>query len=169
MSVTESPLLEALLNSWDRNNVITRNLLLAIPEDALSLRAAPGSPTILELFGHMIYCRLIFVQEDAPEHARPINRAEWSEERDRTVLARRLDESGAAMREAVRGRLAEGRAMDYHYDHPILMLQHFIWHEGYHHGQVKIALKQAGMALDDEEIGAVTWDVWMEKKAAPEA
>jgi hypothetical protein len=38
-----------------------------------------------------------------------------------------------------------------------------IWHEGYHHGQMKLALKAAGMPLDDEEIGAVTWGVWMRK------
>jgi uncharacterized damage-inducible protein DinB len=53
--------------------------------------------------------------------------------------------------------------MDRHYDHPILMLQHMIWHEGYHHGQIKLAMKAAGRALDDEAIGNVTWDVWMEK------
>jgi uncharacterized damage-inducible protein DinB len=59
--------------------------------------------------------------------------------------------------------LASGRQMDVHYDHPILMLQHLIWHEGYHHGQIKLALKVAGRPMDDEAIGPVTWDVWMEK------
>ena len=73
------------------------------------------------------------------------------------------------MREAFRGRLLAGRQMDSHYDHPILLLQHFVWHEGYHHGQIKVALKGAGRAFDDEEIGQVTWDVWMKKDtwAAP--
>ena len=51
------------------------------------------------------------------------------------------------------------------YDHPILFLQHFVWHEGYHHGQIKVALKAVGRAFDDEEIGQVTWDVWMKKDA----
>ena len=37
--------------------------------------------------------------------------------------------------------------MDTHYDHPILMLQHLIWHEGYHHGQIKLALKIAGRPI----------------------
>ena len=53
--------------------------------------------------------------------------------------------------------------MEVHYDHPILMLQHLIWHDGYHHGQVKLALKMAGRAFDDEEIGPVTWGIWMQK------
>jgi uncharacterized damage-inducible protein DinB len=55
--------------------------------------------------------------------------------------------------------------MDRHYDHPILMLQHFIWHEGYHHGQIKLILKQNGQAIDDEVAGDVTWDIWMDKAA----
>jgi hypothetical protein len=43
--------------------------------------------------------------------------------------------------------------MDRHYDHPILMLQHMIWHEGYHHGQIKLALKLAGRAISDKQAG----------------
>ena len=42
------------------------------------------------------------------------------------------------------------------------MLQHKVWHEGYHHGQIKLTLKQAGHPCDDEA-GLVTWDVWMDK------
>ena len=38
-----------------------------------------------------------------------------------------------------------------HYDHPILMLQQMIWHEGYHHGQIKLVLKMGGHAISDEE------------------
>ena len=54
--------------------------------------------------------------------------------------------------------------MNLHYDHPILLLQHMVWHEGYHHGQIKLALKVAGRPMTDEEAGPVTWDVWMRKK-----
>jgi uncharacterized damage-inducible protein DinB len=53
--------------------------------------------------------------------------------------------------------------MQQHYDHPLLFLQHMIWHDGYHHGQIKLALKLAGHPFDDEQIGALTWDVWMNK------
>jgi uncharacterized damage-inducible protein DinB len=54
--------------------------------------------------------------------------------------------------------------MNLHYDHPILLLQHMIWHEGYHHGQIKLVLKAAGRPITDEEAGPVTWDIWMRKK-----
>ncbi len=64
---SEGPLLDALLDSWRRNNVILVNLLRALPEDAMDLRAAEGSPTVRGLFMHMHYCRLVFVHETAPE------------------------------------------------------------------------------------------------------
>jgi len=67
------------------------------------------------------------------------------------------------VREAVEGRVTSGREMDRHYDHPILMLQHLIWHEGYHHGQIKLTLKLAGRPIADDEAGPGTWATWMEK------
>jgi uncharacterized damage-inducible protein DinB len=156
-------LLEALLDSWDRNNTILVNLLRAVPEGCMELRPTPTSPSIGGLFLHMHYCRLVFVAEDAPDVATPVPDGEWRTERSHDRLAQWLNESAATVRAAVVSRLTSGRAMDVHYDHPILLLQHMIWHEGYHHGQIKLALKQVGQALEDEAIGRVTWDVWMDK------
>jgi uncharacterized damage-inducible protein DinB len=156
-------LLDSLLDSWDRNNTITTNLLRAIPDGAMDVRPAADSPSIAELFSHMHYVRVVFVFEDAPEIKVEVPNGEWTAEHDRDRLAAMLTASAAAVRDAVRARLDSGRAMDRHYDHPILMLQHLIWHEGYHHGQIKLALKMAGRAFDDEAIGPLTWDVWMEK------
>ena len=51
MSTTEDQkrleaLLEALLDSWDRNNTVLVNLLRAVPEGGLEARAVAGSKTI---------------------------------------------------------------------------------------------------------------------------
>ena len=156
-------LLEVLLDSWNRNNTITTNLLRAIPDGTMDLKVTAGSPSIAQLFTHMHYVRAVFVAEDAPEIKVEVPTGEWIAEPDRDRLAAMLTASAAAVRDAVRARLDSGRAMDRHYDHPILMLQHLIWHEGYHQGQIKLALKIAGRAFDDEAIGPLTWDVWMEK------
>jgi uncharacterized damage-inducible protein DinB len=155
-------LLSALLDSWERNNTILINLLHALLEDALALRPMEGSPSIGELFAHIHYVRLVFVSEDAPEFARPVP-DEWVEVVDRDRMAEMLNDSAKAIREAVQGRLEVGRQMDVHYDNPILLLQHMIWHEGYHHGQIKLTLKLAGQPLANEEIGPLTWRVWMNK------
>lgn len=161
---SDTSMLDALLGSWDRNNTITVNLLRALPEATMDAKALPGSPSIAGMFVHMHYVRLVFVAEDAPEFARPMPTEEWSGERDPERLAAMLNESAQAVRDAVKGRLESGREMDLHYEHPILMLQHLIWHEGYHHAQIKLALKAAGRPLDDEVIGPGTWGVWMNKR-----
>jgi uncharacterized damage-inducible protein DinB len=163
MAGRDEDLLEALLDSWDRNNRILVNLLRALPDGALEIKPAEDSPTIGGLFTHIHYVRLVFVEEDVPELGVKAPSDEWSVEKDRERMARMLDESAGVVRDAVRKKVEAGGEMKEHYDHPILMLQHMIWHEGYHHGQIKLALKLAGRALSDDEIGRVTWGVWMDK------
>ena len=160
----EQRLLEALLDSWDRNNTILLNLLRTLPQGALEVRAMDGSPSIAQLFTHIHFVRLIFVLEDAPEFAVELPKEEWAAERDPALIAQRLNDSAKAVRDAVESRVETRREMDLHYDHPILLLQHMIWHEGYHHGQIKLALKLAGRPISNEEAGPLTWSVWMRKK-----
>ena len=157
-------LLEPLLDSWDRNNNILLNLLRLLPEGGLEARAMEDSPSIAQLFTHIHFVRLVFVFEDAPEFARRLPEEEWAVERDTDRITQMLRESAQAVREAVKQRVETGGEMNLHYDHPILLLQHMLWHEGYHHGQMKLALKVAGLAIGDEEVGPVTWGVWMRKK-----
>ena len=163
----DQPLLEAVLDSWDRNNTILLNLLRILPEGGLEAKAIESSPSVAELFTHIHYVRLVFVLEDAPEFARNVPEEEWVVERDRDRIAQMLNDSAKAVRDAVRGKVLAGRDMDLHYDHPILLLQHMLWHEGYHHGQIKLALKVAGRPISDEEAGPVTWDLWMRKRNQP--
>jgi uncharacterized damage-inducible protein DinB len=120
-----------------------------------------GSPSVAELFTHIHFVRLVFVFEDAPEFARELPQEEWAFERDPSRIAQMLTDSAAAVREAIKSTVEAGRHMQVHYDHPVLLLQHMIWHEGYHHGQIKLALKVAGCPITDEEAGPLTWGVWM--------
>jgi uncharacterized damage-inducible protein DinB len=161
---TDQRLLEALLDSWGRSNTILVNLLRALPEGGLEARAMEGSPSIAEMFTHIHFVRLVFVLEDAPEFAGSLPEQEWRAERDPDRIAQMLNDSAKVVRDAVKSGVEAGRDMKLHYDHPILMLQHMIWHEGYHHGQMKLALKVAGLPMADQEAGPVTWDVWMRKK-----
>jgi uncharacterized damage-inducible protein DinB len=115
------------------------------------------------MFTHIHYVRLIFIAEDAPEFAEKMPEGEWLAERDPDKIADMLNESAATVRRAVKSRLEAGRELDLHYDHPILLLQHMIWHEGYHHGQIKLALKLAGRPLTNKNAGPITWRVWMNK------
>ena len=161
---SDQSLLDALLDSWDRNNAILVNLLRVLPDGGLEARAMEGSPSVAQMFMHIHYVRLVFVSEDAPEFGTELPEGEWRCERDPDRIARMLNESAKTVRDAVKGRPEAGRDMGVHYDHPILLLQHMIWHEGYHHGQIKLALKVAGYPMSDEIAGPGTWRVWMNKK-----
>jgi hypothetical protein len=36
-----------------------------------------------------------------------------------------------------------------------------VWHEGYHHGQIEVALEVVGLLMSDDEAGPRTRNVWM--------
>jgi uncharacterized damage-inducible protein DinB len=162
--IQDQRLLDALLDSWDRNNTIVLNLLRALPEGGLEARVTEGSPSVSEMFTHMHHERMISVFEEAPEFAGKVPEEEWKVERDADRIAEMLNESSKRVRDAVKSRVETGRDMNLHFDHPILLLQLLIFHESYHHGQIKLALKVAGRPLTNDEAGPLTWDVWRRKK-----
>jgi uncharacterized damage-inducible protein DinB len=157
-------MLEALLDSWDRNNAILLNLLRSLPKGGLEARAMDGSPSVSEMFTHIHHERMVSVFENAPEFAGNTPEEEWVVELDHSRIARMLDDSARRVREAVKSRVETGRDLDLDFDHPILLIQLLIFHESYHHGQIKLALKAAGRPLTDDEAGPLTWGVWRRKK-----
>lgn len=153
-------LLQAVFDAWDRGNVVLTNLARAIPADVLDARAMAGSPTIGEMFTHIHHERMVSVLENAPEFAGEVPAEEWMPQRDTDRIAQLLSESARRVRDAVAGRTAEDRAFDCDFAHPIQLLQFLIFHEGYHHGQIKLALKAAGRPIPDDVAGPLVWDVW---------
>ena len=163
MADHDSSLLDALLDSWDRNNTIVVNLLKALPEGALETCTSEGGPTLAQFFTHIHYVRMACVFENAPWFGGDPPETEWLHDCDVARLEQSLNESAKLVREAVQCTIATGQQMKELYDHPILMIQHLIWHEGYHHGQIKLALKAAGRPLANRDVGRGTWGVWMRK------
>jgi uncharacterized damage-inducible protein DinB len=153
-------LLEALLDSWDRNNTIMLNLLRALPEGGLELNAIESSPSVAQQFMHIHHERLVSVFEEAPEFARNVPEEEWMVERDRDRIAQMLNDSVKAVRDAVRGGCWQVGTWTLTTATRYLLLQLLLSHEGYHHGQIKLALKVAGHPISDEEAGPFTWDIW---------
>src|ERR1700690_277708 len=107
----EEHLLDALPDSWNRNHTILLGLLRILPENASNIRPMEGSQSVAELFSHIHYVRLVFVEEDAPEFARSLPEKEWSVERDCTLMAQMLNDSAKVVGDAVRSRVTSGRGM----------------------------------------------------------
>ena len=106
---------------------------------------------------------------NAPEHAGEVPAQEWSAESDARRISEMLEESGKRVREAVRGRIEAERPMDRDFAHPAHLVQFLIFHEGYHHGQIKLALKAAGRPLADAAAGPLTWAVWRARESSRSA
>ena len=153
-------LLHALLDSWGRSNTILLNLLRVLPDGGLEARAIEESPSVAEMFTHIHHERMVSVFEEAAEFAGNVPEQEWVAERDPARTARMLNESARVVRAAVQGRIEVGRGLDLNFDHPILLIQFLIFHEAYHHGQMKLALKLAGCPIRDDEARPITWAVW---------
>ncbi|MGQ0767272.1 MAG: DinB family protein [Gemmatimonadota bacterium] len=155
-----SPLLDAILEGWDRNNTVLVNLLRAIPAGGLEARGATGSPTVAQMFNHLHHERMISVLENAPECAGETPDEEWSSASDIARLEQKLSESARRVREAVSNRVAAGKGLDREFAHPVHLVEFLIFHEAYHHGQIKLALKIAGTPIPDADAGPLTWHVW---------
>jgi uncharacterized damage-inducible protein DinB len=153
-------MLDVVFDSWDRSNAALVNLLRAIPDGGLEARAMAGSPTVAEMFTHMHHERLVSVFENAPESAIPVPAQEWHAEPEARRIAELLDESARVVKEAVRRRIEAGQGLDVDFAHPIQLVHFLIFHEGYHHGQIKLALKAAGRSIADDAVGPLVWDVW---------
>lgn len=115
------PLLEDLLDSWDRANAILLNLLRTVPEGGLAARAMEGSPSVSEMVTHMHHERMVSVLEETPEFAKDVPGEEWAAEPDPDRIAEMLTESAELVRSAVRSRVETGRSMDLNLDAPRLL------------------------------------------------
>jgi hypothetical protein len=83
-------LLEAPLDSWNRNNTILLNLLHALPEGGLDARAMESSSSIAELFTHIHSVRTYIRLRGRPRVARQPPEKEWRVERDCDRMAQML-------------------------------------------------------------------------------
>src|SRR5258708_37093655 len=109
--VTGDNLLAAVLDSWDRNNRILVNLLRALPPGSLDARVMPTSPSVTEMFMHMVYVRLVFVSEDAPHHAAPLPPRQSLRACEPEPTAPGLDSIARILRAALEERLRSARPM----------------------------------------------------------
>lgn len=153
--------LEALLDSFQRNNTILLNLLRALPEGGMDARAMEGSPSVGEQFAHIQSIRLFWLKQVAPELVEGL--PQHFRQEDDSRLAELLNESARAICNTVKKHLETGRPMQgahARYDHPVLFLQHMLWHEGYHVGQIKLALKRLGYVMPEALEEQAIWSLW---------
>ncbi len=165
----ETGLLKALLDSWERNNTILLGFLGALPEGGLEARALPGSWSVAVQLAHIHHTRQFYVSQAIPELAKDLpglfqrEGKAWIAERTVERIAEALKTSARAVSQTVRRGVEANQAFrgtEIAYDHPVLLLQHMLWHEGYHIGQMMLARKAIQQPMPDEEAAQVMWSHW---------
>lgn len=164
-------LTDALLESWDRQRRIVAAVASRVDESNRKAKpSADGWPLDHQL-AHIQGVRREWLSQFAPERGAVLGESfvdGWKTPiGDLGAIKAQLDESGKAIREAVREALANGAAPSGGYDHPVLFLQHMVWHEGWHVGLILLALRLAGQEPSDEWEEANVWGEWRTEEWPP--
>lgn len=157
-----SELKNALLDSWDRQNAILTNVVNLIEPDWLGFKIADGELSIVNHLGHIHQVRSFFLSNIAPNHMDGIEKVAadgWSSSTDIDKIKEQLPISARQIRTAMNELLDEGKPVGF-YDHPVLYLQHMMWHEGWHVGAIMAALRLNGHDMPEEWEEPNIWAHW---------
>jgi uncharacterized damage-inducible protein DinB len=156
----------AIFESWNRHNTIVTNLVKNMPESGLGAKATNGGWTVAEQLAHMHGARVGWLEKVTPEFA---SDPPWLyiEENEKVIaqkipslIVAALDWSAKALADAVKSKLETEKGLDGVYSHPVYFLEHMLWHEAYHAGQMMVALKITGQPFEEDQTDSLIWDVW---------
>lgn len=161
---------DALLDSWDRQVRIVTNLANAVTEDVKDATSGEGEWPIGQHLCHIHLVRYDWLGQVDPQAIIDLPKTwaqvdgDWVLSNDLDEIRSALDQSAARIRSVMAEKLSQpGKAGPY--DHPVLFLQHMIWHEGWHVGSIIRTLRAAAKEPSDEWQEANIWSNWRTEEA----
>jgi uncharacterized damage-inducible protein DinB len=146
---------ERLLETWDIHDRINAYLLESIDPKHLKDISASKGRTVGEQFAHMHNVRLLWLSVASPEIASKLKKIGKTEAAKKSLLMKSLKDSGRAMRNFMDEAFQRGRVKNFK-PHPEAFLGYAISHESHHRGQILLALKQSGHAVDKK----IQYGIW---------
>jgi uncharacterized damage-inducible protein DinB len=137
-----------LVEAWDLNHRATLFLLDQITEEQLEIPLEKGKGLRAQ-FAHLVNVRRMWLKMYGRDHL------DTEEKSDRfratkDELTRDLIATGAAIGKVIARAESPDKRVKGHRLHAAGMMASMVAHEGYHRGQVELALRQAGLELPDE-------------------
>ncbi|HWA81792.1 MAG TPA: DinB family protein [Fimbriimonadaceae bacterium] len=154
----------AVIESWDRNCRILDAVASRVDESNRHAKPSEDGWPIDTHLAHVHKVRQFHLQQLDPEGARALPevfRRGWEEPlEDIDAIKAALRESASAVRKAMQAALESGQGPVVGYDHPLFLLQHLVWHEGWHVGLIFLALRLAGQEVPEAWEEARVWGQW---------
>jgi uncharacterized damage-inducible protein DinB len=144
-----------IIDTWNINNRINLYMLEAVPTEALTDVSASKGRNVAEQFAHLHNVRLMWLKPAAPELMEGLEKIEKEAAVDKKLLIRSLKESGKAMEALLKKAIADGKVKGFK-PHVTAFLGYILAHESQHRGQIALALKQSGHALDKK----IAYGIW---------
>lgn len=154
----------ALLESWDRQYRIVTAVASLVDESNRASKPSEDGWDLAHQLAHIHKVRWEWLGKVAPHHAATLGDSfidGWMTPiADLAEIKSLLTQSGTAIRAAMAELLEGDGAPIGGYDHPVLFLQHMVWHEGWHVGLIFLALRNAGVEPTELWEETNVWGHW---------
>jgi len=155
---------EALFESWDRQCRIVDAVASRIDESNRNVKPSEDGWPLYHQLAHIHKVRHYWLSQVDPDGAAAMEdgyNGTWDKPtEDLAQIKALLGQSARAVRAGLKKNLDSGGAPIGGYDHPVLFLQHMIWHEGWHVGLIFLGLRLAGQEPPEEWEEANVWGEW---------
>ena len=151
---------------WNRQCRMLESYANLVNEENRNLRSVAEAMTLGEQLAHIQLVRWEWLGKVDPDRQKGLHHCyrqvdgEWAPIDDLAEVKSQLGLSSAAVREAFVAGDEAGKAPFGPYDNPFLFLQHMVWHEGWHIGQISLALRVHGLDPGDEWEEKHVWELW---------
>ena len=147
---------DPLVETWEIHARINGYLIQALSPPALSAVAGSKGRTVGEALAHVHNVRLMWLQAAAPDLLAGLDKIEKDGRLTPAGLIKALDGTTAAITQLVTRSLSAGGKVKGFKPHVHAFVGYLISHESHHRGQIALALKQSGQALDKK----IAYGMW---------
>lgn len=157
---------DAIVESWERQSRCLQNLAGLITHELLDAKPSGDGWTVAYHLCHVHECRMYWLYRASGEKNPDLEDLyhqvgdDWFPSGDIDLNRDQLAKSEAAVKAYIEVSLSSDRQDAGPYDHPILYLQHMVWHEGYHYALLNLALRLAGHEPTEEWEDENIWGLW---------
>lgn len=155
----------AILESWRRQSLCLTNLMGRLNPKLLKAKSSKDGWTIAYHLCHIHECRVYWLSKaSGVMHPELIDLYHqigevWYPSESLTEIREQLALSEQAIQKWVAENI-NNKSAGGPYDHPILFLQHMVWHEGYHFALLTLALRTAGHEASEVWEEENIWGLW---------